>query len=620
MRTHRSIEYKWMKQFKTCFLVDPFYGRLRPYYSRQLYYGRNDELYPLNKPENFKKIFKGFAEMHKDSVIDAVLEFLGAIGLTIPKAKLVRHLLERPEDLGIVIAKTNYILKTLANRDDKTDMNSVFRDNLGDLYFLSKIASGESLKEGQLNVFESGPLPSLFKNSPELPPGYEANPDIQMLFEDIENGSSSYYITGKAGTGKSTFIHFLGRQTKKQIVMTAFTGIAAVNIFGRTIHSLFQFPFKPMLPKDHDVLQFPPGSQRRMILENLDILVIDEVSMIRADLLEAIDHSLRLNGNKPDLPFGGKQIILVGDIFQLPPVFDGSDETEKEVFSEIYKTEHFFSSRAYQSLKPKFHEFTTSYRQGKDKVFVTLLDKVRLCEADEACLNDLNKRFDPDYVPSPEDFVITLSTTNAAAERYNQERLQSLPYSPYSFTARITDTFKRQRYPTNEILLLKRDAQVIFTKNDPEQRWVNGTIGKIEVITENYIEVRLQDGNIFKVEKESWENRKYKFDRSKHQIVSYVAGTFEQYPLKLAWAITIHKSQGSTFDKVIIDLGTGAFINGQLYTALSRCRALEGMVLRKKISAADIRMDPRILAFYEEQCRKNNDNSESFLIAAEPEG
>lgn len=616
MPSHRHIEQKWMRQFKSCFLMDTT-GSLRNYFARQLYYGRSDEAYPLEMPENFKKIYLGSAEMHKDSVIDKVIDFLSAIGFTIPKSRMLVHLAERPEDLGKIVAKVHYILITLANRDEQTEVARIFRDNTGDIFFLSRIASGESLNAWQKNLFEDSPLPSLFKGAQELPPGYETNPEVKKLFGEIENGNASYYITGKAGTGKSTFINYLARNTRKNIVMAAFTGIAAVNIHGTTIHSLFRFPFKPMLPDDHEIEEFQPGSQRRMIIENLDILVIDEISMIRADLLEAISSSLRRNGGKPDLPFGGKQIILVGDIFQLPPVFDNSDETEKEVFTQVYDSEHFFSAKAYKTLNPKFHEFTVSHRQGKDKAFVDLLDKVRMCEADQKCLDDLNLQFNPDFVPAPEDFVVTLTTTNGAAKKCNYERLIALPHSIYCFRARIDGAFEKKRHPTNELLVLKRGAQVMFTKNDLERRWVNGTIGKVDVVTDTYIEVRLQDGTVHKVEKETWENRKYKFDRVKSQIVSTIVGTFTQFPLKLAWAITIHKSQGLTFDKVVVDLGASAFINGQVYTALSRSRTLEGLVLKKKIRMQDIFPDPRLVTFYKKQLNAS-DNLDNLSVAAEP--
>jgi ATP-dependent DNA helicase PIF1 len=617
MLPHRKIERKWLSGFRSSFLIDPWNNirRFRSYYAHQLYYGKQDESYPQDKPENFRKVFLGSSEMHKDAVIEKVVDFMEAIGMSISKSQLNVHLNERPQDLGKIVAKVHYILKTLAHRKDDFDLDLIFQDNSGDLFFLSRIASGESLNKSQLNIFEDSPLPPAYKGLPDLPPGYDADPQIKQLFNAIENGSASYYITGKAGTGKSTFIHYLGRHSKKKIIMTAFTGIAAINIFGQTIHSLFLFPFKPMLPKDHEIQVFAEGSPRRLIVEAMDILVIDEVSMLRADIIEAIDQTLRLNSGKPELPFGGKQIIFVGDIFQLPPVFDGSDETEREIFTEIYSSEHFFSSKAYQELKPRFHEFTKSHRQGKDLKFVELLDKVRLCQADQPCLDELNSRYDPEYVPPPDEFVVTLSTTNAAAGRYNEHRLMSLPHAPYTFTATANGDFWKKRTPTKFTLVLKRGAQVMFTKNDPERRWINGTIGKVEVITDDFIEVKLRDGSIHKVEKECWEQRRYKFDKAKHQILSHVSSTFIQFPLRLAWAITIHKSQGLTFDKVIVDLGSRAFLNGQVYTALSRCRSLEGLVLRRKIRQEDIISDKRIVAFYQSQAP--SPETDSFQVAAE---
>jgi ATP-dependent exoDNAse (exonuclease V) alpha subunit len=322
--------------------------------------------------------------------------------------------------------------------------------------------------------------------------------------------------------------------------------------------------------------------------------------MLRADLLEAIDYSLRKNGGDPSKPFGGKQIIFVGDLFQLPPVAIGGDEVDQYLFRELYESPYFFESDAYKRLAPDFLQFKKSHRQKDDVDFVNLLDLIRQCDADEWTLERINKRVNPSYVPEPNEFSITLTATNANADAVNRRRLLELTTPSYFFMADIKGNFDDQYSSGSTVLELKKDAQVIFVRNDSsgKGRWVNGTIGKIEFIANDLIEVRLPDGNVYKVDKEVWERFNYKYDRGKSRVTAEVKGTFTQYPIKLAWAITIHKSQGLTFDKVIIDLGSGAFVNGQLYTALSRSRTLDGIVLRRAIQARDVIQDERLMAFH----------------------
>jgi ATP-dependent exoDNAse (exonuclease V) alpha subunit len=295
----------------------------------------------------------------------------------------------------------------------------------------------------------------------------------------------------------------------------------------------------------------------------------------------------------------------VGDIFQLPPIVNSGDEVERELFKLIYESEYFFDSLAYKKLKPNSFEFEKVHRQQNQK-FIELLNKVRDCSIDIVGITKLNERYNPSYLPKPEEFVIMLTTNNFLAKNENINKLSNLPYKSYFFKATITGDFKEDRYPTEPILELKRNSQIMLVKNDTEnqgRRWVNGTIAKIEYIDDNKIEIKLKDGSSHSLQKETWENRQYQWDKGKGRITSKVIGTFEQYPIKLAWAITIHKSQGLTFDNVIIDLGSGAFVNGQLYTALSRCRTLEGLTLKRKIQQKDVIEDKRLIDFYETQLK-----------------
>ncbi len=322
---------------------------------------------------------------------------------------------------------------------------------------------------------------------------------------------------------------------------------------------------------------------------------------------EAIDFSLRINGGNPNLVFGGKQMIFIGDIFQLPPVL--TEEIEGIQWKEYYKSEYFFDSPAYKKLNPIFFEFKISYRQKEDIPFVELLDIVRMCNVNQETLDKLNSKYNPNYIPKADEFVITLTSNNKIANEINALKLRELVYSDVPpFLAKIQGEFPIKKYPTLNELELKKNAQVIFIKNDSLKRWVNGTIAKISFITKDFIEVRLQDSSECRIEKVTWENRRYKYNREAKKVVSEVIGTFEQFPLKLAWAITIHKSQGLTFDNVIIDLGTGAFINGQVYTALSRCRTFDKICLKSLLRFEDIISDQRLISFHETEQILNSIN------------
>lgn len=596
----KNIEKKWIDNFKKSPLVDKENGTFQSNYAHQLFYGKQDDTYPSEFPHDFSHFYNSCNEIDRNAAIENLTEYLSFIGIKIRKETISNHLEKFPDDFGKLIKKCYYIFKTLAHYGNELNITNPYHDNNGDLFFLLRIESEESIHGGQLNLFEDIELPDLYKKITNLPVGYENDEVIKKLFDKIENSNNSFFITGKAGTGKSTFIHYFALKTKKKVLLTAFTGIAAITVGGQTIHSFFRFPLKPLMPEDYEITIFRNFTQKYKIIEKIDTIVIDEVSMLRSDILEGIDYSLRRNGGDPNKKFGGKQLLFIGDIFQLPPVVDSTDEVEKFLFSEIYKSEYFFDSHSYKDVSPVYFEFKKSHRQKDDLPFVKLLDEVRICQVSDQTLQKLNERYNPDYVPKVDAFVINLTATNAIANTENTRKLLELPYTKFNFEAEISGEFKEDRYPTSKVLELKKNAQVIFIKNDGAGgRWVNGTIAKIDFISSDLIEVRLQNGNTFKLEKVTWENRKYKYDHEKRKILSVVIGTFIQFPIKLAWGITIHKSQGLTFDNVIIDLGTGAFVNGQIYTALSRCRTLNGITLKRKIRHGDIIADKRIISFHQ---------------------
>lgn len=421
------------------------------------------------------------------------------------------------------------------------------------------------------------------------------NSEFQTAFKFIKETNETFFLTGKAGTGKSTFLRYIVETISKKIVVVAPTGIAAVNVGGVTIHSFFQFPLRPLLPNDEDVKVFWKDSEKRKIISEMDTLIIDEVSMVRADLVDGIDYSLRINGGNPNIPFGGKQVIFIGDIFQLEPVTT-RNSGEFEIINEIYGCSYFYNAKVFERLNFFTIELKKVYRQT-DPLFISLLDKVRVKEISKDDIDKINSRVFSEAEIEKMDFAITLTTKNDMADKVNSIRLNELDTNPFKYIAELSGEFEESKYPTEPELVLKEGAQVIFIKNDTNKRWVNGTIGQIFELSETNVNVKLKDGTIHSVEKRTWENIKYQYNKEKKKIEQETIGTFKQYPLKLAWAITIHKSQGLTFDKVIINFGTGTFASGQSYVALSRATSFKGLFLKHKINSTYIYVDEDVKLF-----------------------
>jgi ATP-dependent exoDNAse (exonuclease V) alpha subunit len=419
----------------------------------------------------------------------------------------------------------------------------------------------------------------------------ELNEHFKRALELMEHSDRSVFITGRAGTGKSTLLACFRETTGKRVAILAPTGVAALNVKGQTIHSFFGF--KPNITPDA-VRQVRSRSSRNVYM-NLDAIVIDEVSMVRADLLDCVERFLRLNGPEADKPFGGIQMIFIGDLYQLPPVIAGA---EKTVFRSLYESPYFYSARAFGSLDMELVELEKVYRQH-DQQFIDLLNSIRNNSITERGVELLNSRYMPDFEPSGDDFYVYLTTTNAQADVVNNSELAKLDGPSYAFTARLEGEFGKEYLPTAVELEVKVGAQVMMLNNDADGRWVNGSIGKITDIVRyrgDYIIVaELTDGEEVEIAPYTWEIFRYFADAS--ELRSEVVGRFTQYPLMLAWAITIHKSQGKTFDRVVIDIGKGTFAHGQTYVALSRCTTLEGMVLKRPILKKHIWTDYKVMKF-----------------------
>ncbi len=434
---------------------------------------------------------------------------------------------------------------------------------------------------------------------------YISNQKLDLANQFVNDTNQHIFLTGKAGTGKTTFLHHLKNHCKKRMIVVAPTGVAAINAGGVTIHSFFQLPFGPIPPSNgtsrENIFQnntekskfYRFSREKKDIIRSLDLLVIDEISMVRADLLDGIDSVLR-KYRTPSKPFGGVQLLMIGDLQQLAPVVK---EEEWSLLSRYYASPFFFSSLALQQDTFVSIELRHIYRQS-DSGFITLLNEIRENKLSPESYEKLNSRYQPEVDHAAPDDYITLTTHNAQAKNINQGRLKKLQSKSKSFRAEITGTFPEYMFPTEEELELKVNAQVMFVKNDgPQKRYYNGKIGKVVKIDSDLIHVLCNDSvEPIEVERVIWENSKYTINGESKEIEETITGTFEQFPLKLAWAITIHKSQGLTFDRVIID-AQAAFAHGQVYVALSRCRSLEGLILSTPISSKAIINNNQVDAF-----------------------
>ena len=436
----------------------------------------------------------------------------------------------------------------------------------------------------------------------------ENNPELQLAWQFIENTGTHLFLTGKAGTGKTTFLRRLKEQSPKRMVILAPTGIAAINAGGVTIHSFFQLSFAPFVPEttfNSSQTHYRFSKEKRNIIRSMDLLVIDEISMVRADLLDAIDSALRRYRDR-EKPFGGVQLLMIGDLQQLAPVVK---ENEWEMLKNYYETPYFFASRALRETVYMTIELKTVYRQS-DTFFLSLLNKIRENQADDEVLNELNRRYQPGFRPRKEEGYIRLTTHNYQAQKVNDNELASLPGQTYSFRAEIDGTFPEYLYPADEVLTIKAGAQIMFLKNDPssEKRYYNGMIGEVAAVNDAGMIVRGKDnGNEFQLLPEEWGNYKYVLNEETKEITEEIEGTFRQYPIRLAWAITIHKSQGLTFERAIID-ARNSFAHGQTYVALSRCKTLEGMVLESPLCREVIISDSTVDNFTKEVERNKPGN------------
>ncbi len=424
----------------------------------------------------------------------------------------------------------------------------------------------------------------------------EKNSELRHAWDFVEHTSISIFLTGKAGTGKTTFLRTLKEKSSKRSIIVAPTGVAAINAGGMTIHSFFQLPLSPFVPEANFKNRFDYSKEKRKIIRTLDLLIIDEISMVRSDVLDAIDSVLR-RFREHEKPFGGVQLLMIGDLQQLTPVVTPEDEV---ILQRYYDTSYFFGSKALRSISYVTIELTHVYRQ-QDEEFITLLNNIREGQVSETDLKRLNERFNPNFEPEVGSDYIRLTTHNKMAESYNEVQLHNLPSKACTFIAEADGNFPEYNYPADFKLTLKRGAQVMFIRNDNNGRYYNGRIGHVTHIDNEKILVLCPgDDKEIEVQQETWENTKYSLNEKTKQIEAEVQGTFKQYPLRLAWAITIHKSQGLTFEHAIID-AQSSFAAGQVYVALSRCKTLEGLILASPISSSAIINDNLVMNYISHQ-------------------
>lgn len=413
----------------------------------------------------------------------------------------------------------------------------------------------------------------------------------QALAQEIEETTAHFFVTGKAGTGKSVLLQHIKQTSKKQFVVVAPTGVAALNVGGQTIHSLFKIPPSFIQP---DSLKI--DAKTIPLLKKVEMVIVDEISMVRCDLMDAIDSLLRqARGNSE--PFGGVQMVVFGDLYQLPPVI--TDPELKRYFQENNDGFYFFNAHAWQGADLQIRELKKIFRQS-DEEFIHILNAIRVGDVSSSILQELNDRTVREI---PQSGVVTLATTNSTVAAINTRHLSSLADTEHLYTAVITGTMEESSFPTEKQLRLKKQAQVMFLKNDKDKRWANGSIGVIEELGKDEIRVSI-DGTTHTVTRETWNKIRYLYNTDTQAVESETVSSFTQFPLRLAWAITIHKSQGQTYGSVVIDLGSGAFSHGQSYVALSRCRSLEGLYLKRAIYQRDIIVDPAIVHFMSKALRR----------------
>lgn len=428
------------------------------------------------------------------------------------------------------------------------------------------------------------------------------NQELQNALQLVQFTHRSLFLTGKAGTGKSTFLHYIAQTTKKKYVILAPTGIAAINVGGATLHSFFKLPFHPLLPNDRrystqqlrNTLKY--NSEKIKLIRELELIIIDEISMVRADIIDFIDKILRVYSHNMRIPFGGKQLLLVGDVYQLEPVLK---EEDRQLLQPYYPSKFFFDAHVFRSFQLVCIELQKVYRQRDDK-FISILDHIRTSTVTNTDLSLLNQQVGQHQPMDAHQLSITLSTRRDTVDYINSLHLSKLPGDATILHGSINGEYPENNLPTPIELEVKTGAQILFIKNDREKRWVNGTLGTIISIgdeEDGKIYVRTEQGEDVDVEQEVWNNVRYTYNQKEQKVEEEILGSFQQFPLRLAWAITIHKSQGLTFNQVKIDLSGGVFAGGQTYVALSRCRSLKGIALQEPVKREDIYVNQEVVKF-----------------------